>query len=133
MTATAALRDYLDWPGVVQVFRVERVRRSGGRVERESSYGVTSLPPERADAEELLGLVRNHWGIENNPHRVRDVAMGEDACRVRSGDAPQVLAAARSCVLKAMRNMTDGVTSAMRRFAALPLEAFKLIRRRVKL
>ncbi len=115
------------------MFRVERIRRSGERVERESAYGVTSLPPERADAERLLGLVRGHWAVENNLHRVRDVAMDEDACRVRSGDAPQVLAAARNAVLKVIHGVADGVTSTMRRFAGLPFEAVDLIRRKVKL
>ena len=71
---------------------MHRVRRfAGGRVEEEVSYGITSPPPGRAGAARLLGLNRCHWSIENNLHRVRDVAFGEDACRVRKGGAAQVL------------------------------------------
>src|SRR6185437_8476968 len=62
-------------------------------------YGVTSLPPDRADAATLLRLVRDHWRIENELHYVRDVTLGEDACRVRSGSSPQVLAALRNAVV----------------------------------
>jgi len=47
----------------------------------------------------LLAYLRNHWRIENELHSVRDVTLGEDACRVRSGDAPQVLAAIRNAVI----------------------------------
>jgi len=46
----------------------------------------------KAHAPALLKLARSHWSIENGLHRVRDVSMGEDACTVTSGAAPQVLA-----------------------------------------
>ena len=36
------------------------------------------------------------WGVENRPHYVRGVTMGEDACRAREGSAPQVLAGVRN-------------------------------------
>ncbi len=65
----------------------------------ETVYGLTSLSPERANAADLLEFVRNHWRIENSLHYVRDVTQGEDACRVRSGTAPQVLAALRNAVI----------------------------------
>ena len=43
--------------------------------------------------------MRGHWEIENGLHWVRDVTMGEDKCRVRKGNAPQVLAALRNASL----------------------------------
>jgi predicted transposase YbfD/YdcC len=48
---------------------------------------------------QVLSLLRNHWKIENCLHYVRDVTLGEDACRVRTGSAPQVLAAVRNTVI----------------------------------
>jgi hypothetical protein len=63
------------------------------------AYGVTSLGPDRADAGALLARARDHWKIENELHHVRDVTLREDACRVRSGTAPQVLAALRNAVI----------------------------------
>ena len=63
------------------------------------SYAITSLSPDEANAERLLVFVRDHWTIGNQLHSVRDVTLGEDACRVRTGSAPQVLAALRNAVV----------------------------------
>jgi len=67
LTATPALSRYLsDWPGIAQVFQIQRERRfADGRVETETAYGITSLTPLEADAEHLLKLNRTHWQIEN--------------------------------------------------------------------
>jgi len=114
---------------LAQVFQLHRVRRfADGRVEEEVSYGITSLRPGAAGAARLLGLSRAHWAIENNLHRTRDVAFGEDACRVRKGGAAQVLAAARNALMHLLAAAGVGsVAAALRRFAAKPLEAVGLI------
>src|SRR5436309_4709863 len=56
-----------------------------GEVREEVVVGVTSLPPARVDAARLLALVRGHWKIENQSHRVRDVTFDEDRSQVRCG------------------------------------------------
>lgn len=122
------LRDYLEWPGVQQVFQLHRVRQLPGKTEQETVYGITSLTSDEAGPERLLELSRGHWGIENRLHGVRDVTLGEDACRVRSGSAPQVLAALRNAVV----HLLEGVeavskAAALRRFAIYPREALALI------
>lgn len=98
---TTWLADYLgsDWPGCSRVFRLERERRSGGEVEREVVFGITSLPRERAGAVELNRLIRAHWGIENGLHNRRDGTLREDASRVRKGAGSQVMAALRNLVI----------------------------------
>ena len=58
--------------------------------------GVTSLSLESADAARLNQLVRSHWEIESGLHYRRDVTLGEDACRARTGASPQVFAALRN-------------------------------------
>ena len=78
---------------------MRRERRVKGKVEVEVSYAMTSLSPDEATAEQLLVFLRNHWRIENQLHYVRDVTLGEDASRVRTGHAPQVLAALRNAVV----------------------------------
>ena len=40
--------------------------------------------------------LRQHWGIENRVHWVRDVTFDEDRCTVRTGAGPQVLATVRN-------------------------------------
>jgi predicted transposase YbfD/YdcC len=87
------------WKGLKQGFRLTRERTIGGKKTVEVVHGITSLSADRADASTLLGYVRDHWRIENQLHYVRDVTLREDACRVRSGGAPQVLAALRNSVI----------------------------------
>ena len=77
------------------------------------------MTPER-----LLELWRGHWQIENRLHYVRDVTMGEEACRVRSGQAPRVLAALRNTTLNVLRlaDVTN-IAEALRAFAQNPYRA----------
>jgi hypothetical protein len=70
-----------------------------GTVEVEVSYAITGLSPDEVGAEHLLVFLRNPWRIENQLHYMRDGTLGEDACRVRTGSAPQVLAALRNAVV----------------------------------
>ena len=100
--ASTALRGYLDWPGAEQVCKIERRREVGGRVSTEVAYAITSLGPGVGPAE-LLALWRGHWAIENRLHYVRDVSFGEDASQVRSGAAPQVMAALRNTTIALLR------------------------------
>ena len=119
LTTSSLLNDYSDWPYLAQVFRLERTRINGlGRQTSEVRYGVTSLPANVADAEQLLALVRRHWGIENGLHYRRDVTLHEDASLVRSGRAPQVLAALNNTVLGLFaRQGAQNVAAAQRTFA----------------
>lgn len=100
--ASDALTGYLDWPGCAQVGRLERTWTAQSRTGGETRHFVTSLPPTVGPTA-LLALARGHWGIENRLHYVRDVTLGEDASRVRTGAAPQVLAALRNAVLTLLR------------------------------
>lgn len=131
MTATTALNAYLDWPGVQQVFRIERhiVRLRTGEVLREEVvYGLTSLPPARASAAALLAYNRAHWHIENRSHWVRDVTFDEDHAQVRVGSIPEVLAALRNTVISLLRLAgSPNLAAACRRHAARPWEALALL------
>lgn len=128
LTTSTALAAYADWPGLAQVFRLTRERTAAGRTTTEVVYGVTSLPRDRADASRLLGLVRRHWGIENQLHHVRDVTLGEDACRVRSGSAPQALAGLRNAAAYVLGRVRPGnLAAATRHLLAKPRKAIRLI------
>ena len=126
---TEALNGYLsDWPGLAQVVRVERRRRAGKVESVEVAYFITSLGRDRADAARLLALVRSHWHIENRLHHVRDVTLGADACRVRSGTSPEVLAALRNAAVYLLGSgPKPNKAAATRRMAAKPEEAIRLI------
>jgi predicted transposase YbfD/YdcC len=99
ITVSRLLHDYVDWPYLDQVFHLERRVTVGGQTTVEVRYGITSLPPTVVTAERLVTIVRSEWGIENSLHHRRDVTLREDACQVRRGHAPQVLAALNNLVV----------------------------------
>lgn len=125
LSASAALADYLaelGWAGAQQVIRLEScvTHVSGTRAGQTSQrvrYFLTSLGAQ-VSADQLLHLIRQHWHIENRLHYVRDVTLGEDASQVRSGAAPEVLAALRNAVLGLLRQHGfRNIAEALRHFA----------------
>jgi hypothetical protein len=81
------------------VFRLERTVDERGKRTVEVRYGISSLPPTTATAERLLEVARAEWGIENGLQYRRDVTLQEDACQMRRGCGPQVLAALNTTVI----------------------------------
>jgi predicted transposase YbfD/YdcC len=128
LVSTTALNSYLGWPAVGQVFRLERSRTVKGQTTREVVYGITSLTRAQAGAERLLELVRCHWSIENQLFGARDTTLGEDACRVRTGSAPEVLAGLRNIVLHLLKGVhSAGKRAATRLLSARPALALALL------
>lgn len=130
LQASSALSGSPVWPGLEQVFEIERrvIKKNSGEVREEIVYGCTSLSRERASAEELLKIARGHWHIENKSHWVRDVTFDEDRSQVRRGSIPQVMAALRNAAIGLMRNAGEtNIAAACRRFAAQPWSALALI------
>jgi len=130
LTASQALVGYSDWPGLQQVFRLERrtITKTTGEIRAETVYGVTSLERTRADADRLLWIARYHWHSENRSHWVRDVTFDEDRSQVRCGATPQVMAALRSTAIGLLRlHGAPNLAAAGRRFAAQPRAALALL------
>ena len=130
LTASSALADYLAWPGLQQVCEIARtvtIKRTG-QARRETVYGSTSLPLQRAAATRLLSLVRQHWAIENKSHWVRDVTYDADRAQVPCGSIPQTMAALRNLAIGRMRSAGEAnIAAACRRCAAQPWAALALI------
>jgi predicted transposase YbfD/YdcC len=132
ITTSSMLADEVDWPGLRQVFKIEREveELTSGRKRSEVSYGVTSLSNEQANAEKLLEIVRKHWQIENGLHYRRDWTLREDYCRLRIGDAAQAMAIINNLVVGlALRQGFKYLPDARRKYNAQPLEGLKLILR----
>ena len=129
---TTWLNDYLDWPSVGQVFHLRRERTIRGETSIEDVYGITSLTPGQASPKKLLSLVRSHWGIENQLFGVRDWTLGEDASRVRTGDAAQVAAGLRNVTLFQLRRLAkrqkQGIADAIRDLRFHVKKAIKLVK-----
>lgn len=88
-----------DWLGLQCVVMVVRVRHLWHKTTREVQFYLTSLD---GDARQLGQAIRLHWGVENGLHWTLDVLWDEDACRVRTGQAPQNLALLRRIALNAL-------------------------------
>lgn len=116
------------WPGVLRICRIERIREMKTSCERQVIYAITSLPSASADAAALLDLARANWQIENRLHRVKDGTFAEDACRVRSGNAPIALAHVRNCALNIIRKRHLKPKPAREAFAANPRAAIRAVR-----
>ena len=130
LKTSTALNGFLDWPGLQQVFQLERqtIILTTGETRTSTVYGVTSLSSQKANATQLLELVRGHWHIENRSHWVRDVTFGEDNSQVRTGNLPQVMAALRNCVIGLLRLAGfNSIPRGLNFFAARPYEALSAV------
>ena len=97
---------WVTFPGVRFAARLVRevVYKKDGKVRStEVVYLLTSLPAELATPENLLRWSRLYWTIENRVHYVRDAALREDACRVRKGSLPRVMAAFANLAISVLR------------------------------
>jgi predicted transposase YbfD/YdcC len=104
------------------------VRKTGEKVETEVVQGITSLPRERAGAKALLRLTRDHWGIENGLHGVRDGTLREDASRIRRGAATEVMAALRNIVVFLFKRLgQNNAAAATRHYVCHPEKSLEVL------
>jgi predicted transposase YbfD/YdcC len=128
LVASTDLTGYVDWPGLAQVFRLERTWQEHGLDKRQVQYGVTSLGPASGTPATLLALKRGHWGIENGLHRVKDVSFGEDASLIHAGAGPLVMALLRDTAISLLyRAGIRQVAACLRRFRQHPADALDLV------
>ncbi|MCW2945398.1 MAG: ISAs1 family transposase [Actinoallomurus sp.] len=116
------------FPHVKQVFLIERHfwDLTGRPLSCQAVLGVTSLTARQAGPRRLAELARGEWAIENRNHYVRDVTLGEDRCRVRTGALPSILAVMRSHAISTLRllgftNITEGTRWARDNFEHPPI------------
>jgi predicted transposase YbfD/YdcC len=94
-----------DFPGLKAVARIESRRGTDEPAER---YFLMSQP---FTAEQVLNIVRAHWGIENTLHWTLDVVLDEDQARNRKDNGPENLALLRRLALNVARAHPDTKTS----------------------
>jgi predicted transposase YbfD/YdcC len=117
---------HFGFPHAAQVLQVTRKTRDlrDGNIRRWRTvvvYAVTSLAFAQASPARLADLIRGHWAIENGLHYVRDVTFAEDASRVRTGTAPQVMVCLRNLVIGALsRAGPVNLAAALRQHARDP-------------
>lgn len=131
ITVSSLLKDYLDWPHVEQVFKLERrfTTLATGEVETEVQYGLTSLSAREASSERLLRIICSEWGIENGLHYRRDVTFQEDHTRMTDKQMGRVMAMINNLVISLVNSQGFANHAQARRvFNASPAKALALIR-----
>jgi len=133
ITVSSQLNDFLDWPYLEQVFKLERRFTSlkTGEVQEHTAYGFTSLSRDEITPHRLLDLVRSYWGIENGLHYRRDVTFHEDQTRMTQGRMGQAMACLNNLVLGILLHKLKYryIPSARRYFNAHPDHAFAILTR----
>jgi predicted transposase YbfD/YdcC len=133
ITTSEMLNAYAAWPGLAQVYRLERHFqwwRNGRcyRTSHEVEFGITSLTRKQASPLRILLLRRAHWGIETGLHYRRDVTLQEDATRMTVGNTAKVMASINNLVLALIRQAGfHNAAQARRWFAAHLSDAFALL------
>lgn len=130
LTVSSLLAESSDWPGLAQVFKLERLITSprGEVLRDEVVYGLTSLPAAEAGPRDLLRLQRRHWAIESELHYRRDVSLGEDACRCKHRPMAHALAILNNLVIAlGLRQHTANLPQAQRFYNAHPDHALNLL------
>ena len=133
ITVSSQLKDFLDWPYLEQVFKLERhfVSLKTGEVQEQTEYGFTSLSREEISPLKLLKMTRSYWGIENGLHYRRDVTLREDYTRLTKGRAGQAMACLNNLLLGILlsKKKYRTIPTARRYFNAHPAEALDLFLR----
>ena len=78
---TESLEESVGWEDARQIVRIERVVADDEEASVGERYFVTSLGPEKLDAEQAWRLARAHWRCENEGHWTADAIWEEDARR----------------------------------------------------
>ena len=98
------LTHFLEWGLVKAIVEIERYRKQYNTKKKcwvethETAYYISTID---LSAERFCQVIRDHWGIENRNHHVRDVTLLEDRSRIRIN--PNIFAKLRSFALNILR------------------------------
>ncbi len=133
LTVSSQLKDFLQWPYLEQVFKLERrcVSFKTGEITQQVVYGLTSLSRQEIPPMGLLQKIRSYWGIESGLHYRRDVTLREDYTRMTKGHMGQAMACLNNLLLGILlsKKKYRTIPTARRYFNAHPEEAFHLFTR----
>jgi hypothetical protein len=107
---TLQLANWLDWTHLRQVWLVRKVRQEddGSETVVEDRFFVTNLPVNRLTASDCLGVVRRHWGIENDCFWTVDTQWEEDTgLWVRKGTGLEVCSLLRMIAYNLMVTLRE--------------------------
>jgi len=102
----------LNWLAAKSFIQVERIGIRSGKKYLQTNYYISSLVSKAIN---LANGIRQHWGIENRLHWVKDVIFGEDAALLSNYNAATNWSIIRNIVLNIARmSGYDSLTKAER-------------------
>lgn len=93
-----------DWKGMKTLGIVISARMEDGVFNSDDISIRYYISSAELTAERLATAARSHWAIENKLHWKMDVAMREDDCRIRRGNAAEMLTGFRHVAVNALNN-----------------------------
>ena len=100
------------WKTIRSIGMIETMREINNEQARDRRYFISSI---EANPVLFMETVRAHWGVENSLHYVLDVALKEDACRIKKGDAPENMSFIRKIALTIARSDRETKSSVVGR------------------
>ncbi len=114
----------LNWLALKSFIQVERIGIRSGKKYLQTNYYISSLVSKAAN---FANGIRQHWGIENRLHWVKDVIFGEDAAPFRNSSAATNWSIIRNIAINlARKGGYDSLTKAQR-FLAHDIEKLFLL------
>ncbi len=102
----------LDWLGAKSLIQVERIGIRAGKKYLMANYYISSVISK---ATTFADGIRQHWGIENRLHWVKDVIFGEDAAPISNYNAATNWSIIRNIAINIARMCGyDSLTKAQR-------------------
>jgi hypothetical protein len=119
ITGSLLSANYSDWPGLAQVFKLERQFTDAlGQTQEASAVWHDQFTHFAGQCQTPAGVGTN-WGIENGLHSRRDATLREDHSQLRMGHAPYLLAVLNNTALGLFaRQGVTNVAEARREFAS---------------
>lgn len=134
---TAALNDYVTFPHVAQVYRIEReiTDKKTGLTRLVTAYGITSRTEKEANPQTVLHKVRRHWSVEVS-HYIIDWVFDEDRSTIRTGFGPENMTRLRRFAIGLIKTKgIKGISKKMRQLnkkTRAVLDYLKITNNRIK-
>lgn len=103
------------WPGLRTMVRVYRERTDAKGTSYDTSYALTSLPP---DAAFIAHCLRQHWSVENQLHWILDICFHEDNSQITTRTLAENLAILRRVALSILQRNGGKKSIKAKRFRA---------------
>lgn len=93
----------IDFPHLKRIACIRRDTYDLDGVWTSKEFALTGTSSPNMSAAEFHTHVRNHWGIENKNHYVRDTVWREDAHQARTRNGPRNMATLRNTAISTLR------------------------------